>query len=325
MILALLLPALLSMPTILRTDEVRILEARRLVREYGDSIWTGWSAEDVPVLLVDEAYEFLIGHPSPPQDWRPLEFNEALKGEVYGRDRVFGRDARHALRIGGVPCVVIGKPFWMRKNSTGWVLALMSSYFEIYQWRRGGDKLGRFGVLDRLTEGDSRIRLLPKDESLRFLALDMAEAIRFAYECPDQERKRVEMERSLAARAAFREHLSEDPELLERFERWEWVGGLKGYTRIRVLEMAVEGRPLHEFEALSDFHPYADILQDTRIDFHMHIDGLRDLPLSEGAFMGLGTPQALVLDDLCPTWKSRCFAPGVWMPDLLRDCLERFE
>jgi len=53
-------------------DRVRLAEAVRLGDALRERLWPGWGATPVPVLLVTDSAEYLVGHPRPTADFRPL-------------------------------------------------------------------------------------------------------------------------------------------------------------------------------------------------------------------------------------------------------------
>jgi hypothetical protein len=46
-------------------DKARLAEAFHLRESLGDATWPGWSDVDIPVMVCNEAYAFLVGYPDP--------------------------------------------------------------------------------------------------------------------------------------------------------------------------------------------------------------------------------------------------------------------
>jgi hypothetical protein len=81
-------------------DKRYLTEALHLRGELGDTLWPGWGQEDIPMILYNEDYAFLIDYPNPPSGWvkvpgndtqgGPWEAvpNDTFEGQVYYRQRL---------------------------------------------------------------------------------------------------------------------------------------------------------------------------------------------------------------------------------------------
>ena len=61
-------------------DKARLAEALHLKKELGDAIWPGWGSADVPVILYNEAYVFLLGCPEPAPGWITVPGDKVIGG-----------------------------------------------------------------------------------------------------------------------------------------------------------------------------------------------------------------------------------------------------
>ena len=139
--LVLLLLASVAAPTVgaaqaevPRRDRVRLAEAMRLADKLGDEIWPGWRHTPMPVLLVTDSVEFLIGHSEPSADFAKLGYDSLLTREVRTRPRQFPPTLLATFpAVSGKPTIVIGSAERTGKSSTAWVLTLMHEHF--HQWQ----------------------------------------------------------------------------------------------------------------------------------------------------------------------------------------------
>jgi len=81
-------------------DKARLAEAFHLRSELGDMLWQGWGQENIPMILYNEDYTFLVGYPNPPSGWVKVPGNETrggpweavpndlLEGQTYYRQRL---------------------------------------------------------------------------------------------------------------------------------------------------------------------------------------------------------------------------------------------
>jgi hypothetical protein len=81
-------------------DKARLSEAFHLRGELGDALWAGWGQADIPVILHNENYAFLVDYSNPPTGWIKIPNNKTLgssweivpdepfNGQVYYRQRL---------------------------------------------------------------------------------------------------------------------------------------------------------------------------------------------------------------------------------------------
>ena len=74
-------------------DKMRLAEAVHLRQMLGDQIWMGWGSQDIPVILYNDGYAFLIGYPGiPPNGWIKMPQQEQRGGawELVPGDDFYG-------------------------------------------------------------------------------------------------------------------------------------------------------------------------------------------------------------------------------------------
>ena len=50
-------------------EKTRLAEFFQVRRQLGDTVWPGWGTADIPVVVYNEAYAFLLAYPDPPAGW----------------------------------------------------------------------------------------------------------------------------------------------------------------------------------------------------------------------------------------------------------------
>ena len=55
--------------TLSEADKIRLAETLHLRGELGDAIWAGWGQADIPAILYNEEYVFLVGYENPSDGW----------------------------------------------------------------------------------------------------------------------------------------------------------------------------------------------------------------------------------------------------------------
>jgi hypothetical protein len=52
-----------------QADKIRLTEAQHLRQSVGDQVWPGWGQADIPIIMYNESYAFLVGSPEPSPGW----------------------------------------------------------------------------------------------------------------------------------------------------------------------------------------------------------------------------------------------------------------
>jgi thiol-disulfide isomerase/thioredoxin len=98
--------------------------------------------------------------------------------------------------------------------------------------------------------------------------------------------------------------------------------GAGRYTEYRVAELASEDyEPTPEFAALEDFVPYARVWSEAYASSPFVIKHGGRAVRTRTLFYYTGMGKCLLLDRIGGDWKSRYFAPDVWLDDLIRDAV----
>src|SRR5512142_885451 len=61
-------------------EKARLSEVLHLRAALGDEVWPGWAQADIPVIVYNEKYAFLIGYLDPPAGWLSVPAREARGG-----------------------------------------------------------------------------------------------------------------------------------------------------------------------------------------------------------------------------------------------------
>jgi len=75
------------------TEKVRLAEFFQVRRQLGDAAWPGWGTADIPIIVYNEAYAFLVGYLDPPDGWAKVPQNELRGGrwELVPNDSFSGK------------------------------------------------------------------------------------------------------------------------------------------------------------------------------------------------------------------------------------------
>ena len=328
-------PAVLDRLTSL--DKARLAEALHLKETLGEQVWPGWGQMEIPLILWNHEYAFLVGHPDPPEEWEAVP-GDTFEGQPYYRKKE-NDPQNFAVQVGGrwvasmatkaetddflitmfqdflPPIIEQIFPYRLLiQSSEVQIAAVLHESFHVYQALLAPDQLEdaelshRLG--DRYWEADKTMGSDWKAE-IDFLAQalgvsaeeDMVGLARQFLEQRDQRRKRNDL----------------DAELVDYERQLEWEEGLAKYIELEILRQAFVSReyqPLPQMEQDPDFKGY----QTFERRWAQEISQMKRQAGQEGEnrFYLTGMAQAVLLDRLAPGWKAGALAPGAFLEQLLR-------
>ena len=288
-----------SAPRLSAADRVRLAEAFRLAQRVTAEVWPGWERTPMPVLLVTDSAEYLVGHPRPTPDFAPLGWDSVLGREVFARSRRFPPTLLATFpAIDATPTIVVGTAERTGKSSSEWVVTLLHEHF--HQWQSSlPDYYGRAEALG-LARGDTTGQWmldypfpydsLPVQDAVKALAVSLARG---------DSRETVARQRQ-----ALRRRLSPDDDRYLEFQLWQ--EGVPRYVEIAAAEAAAGvGEPSEAFRRLRDYMPYAEVADRLRGQLDRRLTELTLARDRRVSFYSLGGALALLLERSDRTWKDR--------------------
>ncbi|MBQ5948554.1 hypothetical protein [Massilia sp. ST3] len=292
-------------PSLPSADRIRLAEAFRLKAWIGERVWPGWSRTIFPVLLVTRDQEFLVGHPAPSDDFRPLGRDALLGQEVLVRKRVFPPNLMATFpAVNGISTVVVGQaPNTDSPQSTAWVLTLLHEHF--HQWQSGAP--GYFASVDSLgLSGGDKTGMWMLNYPFPYAKPAVAGQFRTLSRSLARALDTSQGGADTVAAAQSRLASLVSPDEFRYLDFQLWQEGVARYTELRVAELAASGyQPDAQFAALPDFRPYGRQAATIRAAM---LRELKDVKLAEQrrvAVYAMGAGLALLLDREQPEWRMR--------------------
>ena len=321
-------------------DKARLLESLHLKATLGDQVWQGWGSADIPVIVWNRSYEFLVEYNGEaPAGWSGVSGHD-LDGQEYFR-RNADNPQNFAVRVGDTWAASIAN-----KNTTDVFLItafqenLPTPVKQVFPYRfliqpsetqMGGLLHETFHVFKyqnapgRMEAAES-MHGLGDEYELAFESFNTewrqeAGLLAEALNAETQNEKADFVRQFLELRDSRREDYKLDNDLID-YERWlEWEEGTAKYIEVAILRLAnetAEYQPVPGMNEDPDFKHYQTIGQR----WSQELFQLRyQTSPGESRFYATGMAQAFLLDDLMPDWKEQYWMEAVFLEDLLRQAI----
>ena len=315
-------------PQLSRPDAVLLAEAYHLWHTLGEKVWAGWTRVSVPFIYVTNDYEYAVGFPKTIEGYTPLGQDAVLGKSIQARKHVFGTHTAASFPYEGVPTIIIGTPAALEKSPAAWVLTASHEMFHVLQDSRGGiQKVAQLKIGSDTDPGWQLNFPFPyKDADVMRLIHLQGYPLYLA--ATDSDEGGVKYDAGTAADAVrvyriFLKQQSPDNKFYDYSRFQEWQEGIAFYTEYRMAELAASGdyQPTEAFRQLPDYKSYRQVWDEDYKNRTFLVKHAGRAAQSRTAFYHLGLGKGLLLDKLMPDWKSRYFAPGVWLDDLIFSAL----
>lgn len=295
-------------------DKAALTEALRLKSDFGEDVWPGFGRADIPVVVNDDEFEYLIGLPNPPAPWEIVAGDNCCGRPYFRRPakdpQSFAVDLgdRWAGSLSVLSLMTRKAPFKLGPDWYG--LGLFHELFHAFQAEANPAKFA--AALEAYSFED---RYPFKDEEFAAAWNSEGAALSQALRAPDPAGIKVAAIEFFRIRDRRRESADPAGELVLFERRLEWFEGLAKYAEIRADESAVARA---EQESYALFRSGLHYL--VRADF-ARLEGSLGRQGGDLRFYLSGMAMARLLDRLDPGWKGRAFEDGAELEDLLRSAI----
>jgi hypothetical protein len=355
-------PALPAPDRLSAADLARAAEVEHLRRSLGAEVLPGWEAADIPLILFNDAYAFLIGLPDPPDGWRTVPAGNQQGGPWQRVDADAGLGLpyyRQPLTAGRSPqnyTTQVGAAYTANLMTLEWFRRALAEQFRAdlpaplrpvfpyqliaKQFMPSGDRWVTMALHEathafqaqrapaRLAAAEGAVpageaRYPWEQEAFRQDWQAELDLLAQALRAADEPQARALAGQFLAQRDARRQRARLDAALVDYERQREWAEGIAKYVEFEIYRLAA---------TTPGYTPAADTAADSEFagyrDYARHwrneVDQTRRMAgnYGDGRFYYSGMAQAVLLDRLSPGWKARLFDEGVWLEDLLAAALQ---
>lgn len=287
-------------------DHARIKEAKRISNQFGDSIWEGFDRTPFAILLVMDDYEYLFGHPNPPDDFEHFGYDSLIELTLFRRPTQMNKSFLATFPFAGINTVVIGTPENTGLNSTEWIITLLHERFHQYQYSSPG-YFREVNALN-LANGDEtgmwqlNYPFPYKDMKVIEKYAIYTQALYDAVYSIGTERWDNAKKEFFQTRESFKSALSKDD---YKYISFQWYQeGIARYTEYAFLEKLQNYELTKEARLLPDFVPFSEY---KRLFLERHMKNVLNLKLEEVGRVtvyDVGFAEALIIRVVNPDWSE---------------------
>ena len=343
-------------------DKARLAEATHLRKSLGGEVWPGWGEADIPIIVHNEGFAFLVGYPEPPAGW-VMEPRQEVRGgawELVPQDDFMGQpyyrqqltDAaktpeNFTVRVGERWAATLQtKEYSFIRFVDGFGGELPSIVRAIFPYRLmwkplGGDSEAYIAGLvheafhsyqgstayERFAKAEnaagSEVNYPWGDEHVVDAWQAEMEILAKAGQVKSRDAAKDLARRFLEKRAERRAMGRLDPGLVEYELQREWLEGLAKYAELSITRMAATEPGYTASAALAEDPDFHDYASRERF-WRLQFQELKRMTNHRGEirFYYTGMAQAVLLDWLAEGWKLRAFEEGVFLEELLREAID---
>jgi hypothetical protein len=342
-------------------EKARLSEAIRLHQELGSQVWPGWGEADIPIIVANEEYAFLVDFPDPPDGWTMMPRGErrggaweavpgdTFQGQAYYRQRLQSPNLtpenftvlagdRWIATMGTKEYMEIGFYAGLRQELPPVVSSLFP--YRLF-WGQLMGKTENYisglehesfhawqgeQVPDRLRDAEVANQYENRypwegEESQANWAEEMDLLVKSARASSDEEARKY-AELFLAKRESRRLAAGLSDELVDYERQREWLEGLAKYAELELVKLASQTPGYQPLPDLTDDPDFAKYKDFEKFWSEQLNEAKRAVGREgENRFYYGGMAQAVLLDRLFPGWKEKAFQPGVMLEDLLREAI----
>jgi hypothetical protein len=301
-------------------------------------VWPKWGQTDIPLILWNRDYSFLVGYPSSPSGWE-LATDDTFEGQEYYRKQT-DNPQNFAVEVDGSwvasmatkwetdaflmesfreflpPLIDAVFPYWLLvQHSEVQITGVLHESFHVYQTQVAPNRLEE--AEDAHRHGETYWQV---DEAMHDDWAEEIDLLITALEAESSQEMGELVRRFLNQREQRRVAHDLDGALIAYERLLEWEEGLAKHVELamwREAHAAQEYDPLAIIANDPDFKGYSTFEQR----WSQEIGQMKRQATREGEtrFYYTGMAQAMLLDRLVPGWKHHVFSEDTWLETLLAE------
>ena len=345
-----------SIEKLSEADKIRLAEYIHLREGLGNSVFPGWGEADIPAILYNEEYVFLIGYKNPADGWVkvPAGIQRGMAWESVPDD-LFVDESYYRQRLSDPE--ITPEAFTVMVGDR-WVSSMPTlDWFKISLVDQIKSDLPSFVVpvfpyplfVNQLVSGSDQYISLSAHEAFHSFQgmvapdkfADAEEANQYSDQYPwddqslqadwgaelslladalrstDQNRTLELVQQFIVLRTSRRESADLSPEQISYEQHREWLEGLARYAELEIWRQAHESSYM-PLQKTGNIDDFKGYANfEQRWSRELNQFSQMADDVGDGRFYYAGMAQAVLLDRISPEWKTNAFDEGVWLDDLL--------
>lgn len=339
-----------------------LAETAHLRASLGEAVWRGWGQADIPLIVYNEGYAFLVGYPDPPAGWLKVPDGEPVggpwetveddlfEGQTYYRQPLpaSGETPQaFTVKIGDRWAASLGTQEWMKisladtirqdvpgplKDIVPYAVAvnLLIGDSEKYIAGLAHESFHAFQAMtqpDRLAAAEhanrEESRYPWETEGLHEAWQEELDLLVQALRAESGEDTAKVARQFLEQRKERRTNFNLDSALVDFERQREWLEGLAKYTELEIWRQAFITSSYAPLPAMQSVARFKGYSGfETR--WSQEVNQIRLMTSDEGEtrFYYTGMAQAFLLDRLAPGWKERLWSSQAWLEEILAEAVE---
>jgi hypothetical protein len=334
-----------------------ISETINLHQKIGNELWPGWSNIQIPVMVYNEKYSFLIGYPNPPSGWFKMPTQEFRGGkwEVVTNDDFYGlpyyRQSLPDAKITPENFTVKVGERWVATMQTEEyaavkfyhefreelppVLDVIIPYKILWNILMANDEIYIVAIAHEMFhafQGSQAPQRLAESEVVAYLDneypwhqnenvigwIEETDMLLEAYYSEDKETSIQFVKKFIEERSLRRKMANLSSANIQYEQKREWLEGLAKYAELKIGLMASKNQLYNHIIEIEESPDFKDYKKFPTY-FKQQIEEVRRAAnrSGENRFYYTGMLQALILDSLAPGWKTEAFNEDVYLENLL--------
>ena len=341
-----------------------IEEEMNLQQKMGNEVWPGWGDIQIPVIVYNEKYAFLVGCPDPPAGWYKMP-SEELRGtewEVVKTNDFSGKPYYRQL----LPNPDITPENFTVKVGEDWVLTMQTKEYAAVAFYKGFrnqlppvlNAIFPYPIFWKLLMGsaETHIVLMAHEAFHAFQGTEvpqrLAQASRVghlssvypwhvtansegwteemnllleAYNNESNDAARQLVAQFLNKRMQRREKAKLADSTIQYEQEREWLEGLALYAELTIGMKASENQNYKPVNEIEKVSEFKNYKTFSNF-YNRQIEEVKRAAIrpEENRFYSTGMLQAVMLDRLMPEWKNEAFNEDVYLEDLLKKAVKNF-
>ncbi len=348
----------------LSAQEKSFAEEMNLQQKMGNEVWPGWGDLQIPVIVYNEKYAFLIGYPDPPVGWykMPGEKFRGTEWEVVKTDNFSGKPYYRQL----LPNPDITPENFTVKVGEHWVVTMQTNEYAAIAFYEGFhnqlppviNAIFPYRIFWKILMGTAETHsvLMAHEAFHAFQGTEvpqrLAEAswvghlssvypwhvtansegwieemnlLMEAHKSESNDAARQLVVQFLDKRMQRREKAKLADSTIQYEQKREWLEGLALYAELTIGMKASESQNYEPVKEIETVSGFKNYKTFANF-YNRQIEEVKRAAIrpEENRFYSTGMLQAVMLDRLMPTWKNEAFNKDVYLDDMLKKAVDNY-